>query len=477
MIRVPTPSVRVRVTALTTLVFGAALAAGSYALVNSVRSSVETRIEKIEREEITNIAQQVASGTFPADVTLEYAPVANYVIIGPDGSAFSPIAEMQSVGDIPPPTSTRDPVPTPFKISAQALEQGWTTGESMEVQYHDGRVETIVTLPTDSGRAATIRATRPLTEISATVNSVQRLTILGVPFASLLVGLLTWFMAGRALAPVEHIRREAELITQSTLHRRVPVPGSHDEISRLANTMNSMLSRLESTTARERQFLSDASHELRSPVASIGATLEVALRMPESADWPDVARRSLQEQARLSSSIDALVTLASLAEQADHQLVNEEIDLDDIVLDLGHRPRRVPVSVAAVHPVPMRGRADLIERLVRNLVDNAERHANQQVVLSLRAEHGIATMIVDDDGLGIESSRRESVFERFTRLDEGRSRDAGGTGLGLAMVRSIAQRHGGDVRCDESPLGGARFVVTLCQNYQGIATPPLGRKI
>ena len=506
MRRLRLPSVRVRITLLTTLVVGAALTAGSWALVQGVRSNIEGPIEASERQQLNTIATQVAAGTSPDKIVLASPPVATFAIVAPDGTVYAPIIQSNSVGStildastiggsVPAdaegtaqfgPTSTSSTArsasssdaPQAFKVAASQAGGVFTTSERKQVHRNSAGVTTILDLPTDSGGTAHIRSVRPLAEITAAVNSVQQTMWFAVPIAALLVALLTWFMTGRALAPVAHIRNEVDEISRSTLHRRVPVPNTNDEVARLATTMNSMLERLDGAAAREREFLSDASHELRSPIASLGATLEVALRNSDHADWNDVAQRALQEQQRLGNSVDALVTLSSLSEMQASQLqASQPVDLDDIVLEIAQRPGKVPVSAANVSAARIQGRPDLLERLVRNLVDNAQRHANNRVEVTLGSTDGVVQLLVDDDGNGIAQADRERVFDRFTRLDEGRSRDRGGTGLGLAMVRSIAERHGGTVHCEASPLGGARFVVELPSDYQGIATPPLGRKI
>jgi signal transduction histidine kinase len=285
----------------------------------------------------------------------------------------------------------------------------------------------------------------------------------GVPLLVLLVAFAVWYFAGRALRPVELIRLQAASITGSTIHRRVPEPGTDDEVGRLAHTMNAMLDRLELSSQRQRQFVSDASHELRSPLASIRANLEVALRNSDRADWPAVARRALAEDQRMEDTVSELLELARLDEtQGDEPLTSlPEIDLDELVLDETLQPHTVSVDATRVSAGRVHGRRDQLARLVRNLVDNASRHARSRVDLSLQSIDGIVTLMVDDDGPGIAPDDRDRVFERFTRLDDGRARDAGGLGIGLAIVKAVAEQHGGTVTIDDAPIGGARFVVHL----------------
>jgi signal transduction histidine kinase len=233
-----------------------------------------------------------------------------------------------------------------------------------------------------------------------------------------------------------------------------------------------MLDRLEAASDRQRQFVSDASHELRSPVAAIRTDLEVALREGEQADWPTVGTAVLAEEARLERLLDDLLTLAAADEAGTAPPADERVDLDDVVADVAARPRRVPVrwarrnGAAARDDLTVAGRTDDLARLLTNLVDNAARHATEEVDIGVevaRSPSGSAVvhLVVDDDGPGIPVADRRRVFDRFTRLDDGRARDSGGAGLGLAVVRSIAMRHRGRVWVDDAPSGGARLVVEL----------------
>ena len=220
-----------------------------------------------------------------------------------------------------------------------------------------------------------------------------------------------------------------------------------------------MLDRLEESSLRQRRFVSDASHELRSPVASIRAQLEVALRKGDAADWNAVAGRVLEEDARLEDAVAELLELARAEEGA--PLDQADVDLDELVLEEARRERRVAVDTTKVSAGRVQGSATQLARAVRNLLDNACRHAERRVDVTLAPHDGSVRLTIDDDGPGVAPEDRERVFDRFTRLDEGPRRDAGGVGLGLSMVRVIVERHGGHVGVDEAPIGGARFTVTL----------------
>jgi len=295
--------------------------------------------------------------------------------------------------------------------------------------------------------------------VDRTVGRVRTALWLAFPFAVLAGALATWLLAGRALRPVRAITAQASTITGGTLSERVPVPASGDEIATLAITVNGMLDRLESNDVRRRRFVSDASHELRTPVAVLQSEAEVALRSPDRTDVEALASGVLEESTRMATIIDDLLSLARHDEGV--AAPTTEIDLDDIVLAEASRLRRVPVDVSAVSAGRVLGRPDELARVVAHLLDNATRHANERVAVSLTSTAAAVTLLVDDDGPGVPEAQRAAIFERFTRLDEARSRDAGGAGLGLAVVAGVVHRCGGSGSVESSDLGGARFVVSL----------------
>ncbi len=289
------------------------------------------------------------------------------------------------------------------------------------------------------------------------------LVLLGVPFFTFLAGYGTWLSVSRALRPVEDIRRKLEEITATDLERRVAVPARRDEVGRLADSVNSTLDRLEEAVARQRAFVSDVSHELRSPLTALRMELELALSAPDDADVPATLRAILLNTERLSAVVDDLLALARL--DADRGFPRERVDLTEITdQEVLRRPRRVQVTVLAEGPVTVRGGRNELSRLLTNLIDNADRHAVEEVTVILRTEPP-ATAVVEviDDGTGVRPEDRERVFERFARLAEGRHRDAGGTGLGLAISRDIAEAHGGSLILTDrlDGVAGARFVLRL----------------
>jgi signal transduction histidine kinase len=209
---------------------------------------------------------------------------------------------------------------------------------------------------------------------------------------------------------------------------------------------------------RLRRFVADAAHELRSPVASIRQHAEVASAHPETTDVRELAGTVVHEGVRLQDLVDDLLLLARLDESAS-PIAREEVDLDDVALAEAARLRAttgLQIDTSSVGAGRVRGDAKYLERSVRNLGENAVRHAKSRVALSVAEEDGHVSLLVDDDGPGIPLEERDRVFQRFERLDDARARDTGGSGLGLAIVREVVEAHGGEVALSEGPLGGLR---------------------
>ena len=303
----------------------------------------------------------------------------------------------------------------------------------------------------------------PPFEAEAAAAAVDRTVVVVGPIAALLVACLAWVVAGRTLRPVEAIRAELADITARNLDRRVPVPQSADEIHRLAVTTNATLDRLAVAAEQQRRFVADAAHELRSPLAGLRNDLEVAAAHPDPAGWPAAAATALRSAKRLQALTDDLLMLA----RTEHPATTvHPIDLGELVCEqVAEREYLNPTGPrftadGPATPVEVLGEEPLLGRLLRNLLDNAARHAERTVTVSLRPDRDSVTLEVADDGPGIPAADRERVFGRFTRLDDARSRDDGGTGLGLAIVAGVAARHGGQVHIADSERG-TRVVVLL----------------
>lgn len=454
-------SVRVRVTAVAVAVTAVALAIGGWGLVRSIERTQLGRIAAATEDRVDAVAARLAAGTPPEQLRLSVAA-------GVPGASVVQVIDNGTGGVVSSaPNLLIDPlmvieggaarVRLPARGSATVDP---ATGEGVVVESLPGTMATPVpfelrfrTVETPSGDL-TVVAASPLDEVTRSLDAVRRSLRIGLPMVVALVGLIAWFVTGRALRPVEAMRAEADAITHSTLHRRVPVPRGGDEVGRLARTLNAMLDRLEASAERQRRFVADASHELRTPLATLRAELEVAQRANRAGPLREGVAGALDQEARLEALLADLLLLASVDESAPVEL--EPVDLGAVVGEEAERPRAVPVAVTGSGTVA--GRPSQLARVVTNLLDNAARHATTAVVVTVDG----GRLVVEDDGPGIPPEHRERVFERFTRLDEARARDAGGAGLGLSIVAAVVAAHGGTVAVDGSPaLGGARVTVAL----------------
>ncbi|GAA0944148.1 HAMP domain-containing sensor histidine kinase [Nonomuraea longicatena] len=299
-------------------------------------------------------------------------------------------------------------------------------------------------------------------ESSPKVLSSQVLDAVVLGQVAVLVGLAswaTWLVTGRALRPVKAIRAELDEVNISDLSRRVTQPRGEDEVAGLAASINSTLARLERSAEQQRQFASDASHELRTPIAGLRTQLESAQLYPEDTDVRELADGALRDTDRLEAIITDLLLLARIGSRVD--MAKERVDLAELVRqEISRRRDRVPVEPELGEGVVVDGVRLQLARLVANVLDNAVRYAESGVTLDLSAHEGQAVLVVENDGAEIPEEDRERIFERFTRLDAARSREAGGTGLGLAIARAIALAHMGTIAVEDR-TGGARFVLRL----------------
>jgi signal transduction histidine kinase len=410
-------SVRLRTTAAAVLVVAAALLAGAFTLVLLVRGSLRDGVEATAEQRASDLAAQVETTGLPP--------------------------QEQADDD----TEDED-------VSWQITDAAGTVVRSSPPL--DGDQASVEATEDAADYTITVRAS--LEEVGDTTSALIPPLLIGLPLLLVLVGGTTWVVVTRALAPVERIRREVEDITGDRLERRVPEPHTRDEIHRLARTMNQMLGRLESSRVRQQRFVADASHELRSPLAGIRQVAEVATAHPGALPEGELAAAVLEESARMQRLVDQLLLLTR-ADDGAVTRVRQDVDLDDLALAEARRVRRsgLVIDTSGISGARVRGDQLALAQVVRNLVDNAARHATSKVTVSTRSTGGHAELVVEDDGAGIPADQRERVFERFVRLDEARARDAGGSGLGLAIVKEIVAAHDGSVTVS----AGARFVVRL----------------
>jgi signal transduction histidine kinase len=273
----------------------------------------------------------------------------------------------------------------------------------------------------------------------------------------------TYLLVGRSLRSVDAIRSRVAEISSSDLSERVPLPADHtNEISALAATMNAMLARIEFGQTAQRRFVGDASHELRSPLTTIISALEVAEAHPELFTTELSTTTLMPEAQRMRALVEDLLLLAR-ADERGLVVRHDRVDLDDLVAEAAVRLRRE--TTLDVHtdiaPTQVTGDAGALSRVLRNLSDNAARHAGSRIDVGIGSRVGYAVLTVADDGTGISMADRARVFDRFVRLDTDRSRSGGGTGLGLAIVAEIVAAHGGVVTIDDRPGGGALVTVQL----------------
>jgi signal transduction histidine kinase len=457
--------VRARITLIATAVVGLTLAAASVVFITETRSSLSQSVETTVTARSADISAQVSEGVPPDPIPLVRRISAQIVHDGEVGSSTPDIegaAPIVTVNGVPG---------SPKTVRVAALDSGDEEGEDEaeeeEAEKIDVDVEgpflvavngvrienSVVTVLTAASLAGVEEATRILVPLMA----------ITMPAITLLVGLTVWRLTGRAFGPVEAMANQADSITFGDLHLRVPEPQADDEIRHLALVLNRMLERIETSVARQRRFIADAGHELRSPLATLITMAEVADANPETFKVAELAGDVAEQGRRMALLVDDLLVLARV-DEAHLELDREWFDLAALARDVvaATRSDRIGVNVEQLLPVPVFGDHKRIGQAVRNLVDNACRHARSTVVVETSLSEGAATLTVADDGPGIPDEDRERVFERFVRLDDARSRDIGGTGLGLSVALGIVRAHGGEILVEDSAgLGGAEFVVRL----------------
>jgi signal transduction histidine kinase len=278
------------------------------------------------------------------------------------------------------------------------------------------------------------------------------------PIAGLATGLVAWLVSGRALRPVGVMEQCFRELASGDMSLRVPQPNGRDEVARLASTMNSTLDQLEAATRKQRRFVADAAHELRGPIGAVRADLEVAAAYPGRVDLAKSLREALIDLDRLQVLATDLLTLARL--ESGEPTPEVVLSIAD-VLDEVRTPAGVDFAVRGDLTTTISGSRAQLARLLQNVIDNAARHATSRVTVAIDRSEDRVTIDVDDDGQGIPIDEREGVFARFHRIDDARTRESGGVGLGLAIVAETARTHGGSAQAQESPLGGARIRVVL----------------
>jgi signal transduction histidine kinase len=450
-------SVRFRVTVLATLAVLAVLVATSVGLVAAEQRSLTGNIEETITQRADELGAMVSSDQLPRVLVDDEDTRAQVVTL--DGRVLSA---------------------TPSLLHADPIDRPPPTGRTQVLR-------TVQRLPGGDGafRVLSRRFNGPhgplVAHVAGTLDDVQQSSrvlaaglAVSVPAVTILLAALVWILVGRTLRPVEALRAEVAGINGDDLRRRVPQPGGDDEIARLAHTMNGMLNRVEQAIARQRRFVADASHELRSPLTRIRSELEVDLAHPETADPAAALRSALEEIGALQRLVEDLLHLAR-SDAGATVTRRRPVDLDDILLRESGRLRAsgaVKVDSTGVSAAQIPGDPDQLTRAIRNLTDNAARYADNLVTLTLAERDHSAVLTVADDGPGIPPEQHHRVFERFTRLDEARSTATGGSGLGLAITLDIVRRHHGTIAIDPHHQPGTRFIVTLPTTASAGPRPP-----
>lgn len=455
-------SVRVRSTIAGTVVILVGSIAGSLLLIVLLQRTLTATVEGNADSRADEVARLLAESDVPGlSNDLQENTAANQVVQVVD--AAGRVLGSSSVRAATTPLSTLAPNAGQTLRADQSRIRALHSGDPFLLTARGVSVR---------GQHWTIYIASSVASQSESVETLVTYLLVLVPAGGIFVGIGMWVLVGRSLRPVERIRSRVATIGSAHLTERVPVPDSHDEIARLASTMNEMLERLDRGHQLQRAFVADASHELRSPLTSLSMSLDVVGDAPAPERWAEARAVMTAEVSRMARLVDDLLLLAK-ADDRGMVLHPEDVDLDDIVADEIRRLRshdRVTVT-ASVAPARVWGDRARLTRAVRNLVENAAFAAVGAVHVGVGEADGVARLAIEDDGPGIPEDQRSRVFERFVRLDESRSRDSGSSGLGLAIVREIVAGHGGTVAIGVSVLGGARVVMTLPLGH-----PPAGSR-
>lgn len=441
-------TVRVRSAVASTLVVAVCLIIAGAALLGVLYDSLENSARAAAEARALQVSEQLESDT---DGEIEDSLLATdgqigiVQVVDPSGVVLT-----TSRGDGSAALSTEQVIAPQSenlgRMESDELGDFWVTGRGIS---------------TSSG-SVTVLVGADREPVEKVVSTVAVLLAIVGPIVVALVAFATNRLVGAALSPVERIRSRVASISSHQLEERIPVPSAGDEIARLADTMNEMLGRLQAGQRAQQRFVSDASHELRSPLSTITTALELAASRPDLLDEALIDESLLPEAHRMRQLIEDLLLLARSDEKSSTTCL-VDVDLDDLLYEEGKRTQsmsQLDVRISIV-PVRVRGDRDTLARMVRNLVDNAVRHADRTVELTCFEDDGTAVVFVDDDGRGIADSDRSRIFERFVRLDASRTRDGGGAGLGLSIVAGTVAAHHGSVHVTRSPFGGARFQIRI----------------
>ena len=438
-------SLRARLTLITSAGLALALAGAAVLLVNALRVSITRELDDSARQGAVTVAALIDQNRLPSPV-----PVA-------PGTLTIQVLDAQGrITNVSPGADRLVPM-LPLTAARAAARTGQA---SMLAGPPRGMPALLRVVAVGANGHQIVIAAVSYAQVNDSLGTLGKALLIGTPLLFGLLALVTWLVTGYTLRPIAELRRGAAEVTETGVPRDLPVPPARDEVRSLAVTLNDMLARLADAQQRQRDLVSDTAHELRSPIASIRAQLEVALDHPDGLDWPETARDVHADTLRLARLTEDLLLLARLDGQP---LRRRPTDLSAVCESVAARytAARVPVRADAATPCVVAGDPDALSRLLVNLLDNAVRHAASQVCVSVRGDDGWAVLVVSDDGPGIPAEDIERVFGRFSRLDNARNRTGEqGAGLGLSIVRSTAEAHGGSVSLSDAEPG-LRAVVRL----------------
>ena len=434
-------SIRARLTMFFVISIAVVLGFTGIALVNLVHRSLVNSATNQVTEVMAQVENRLSTSTLPAG-QLVLPMVGDVVVQVTDPKGRAVWAASSAIAN--------EPV-----LARAEPDNASTTGLAAIIVRHRGADPILAALSQSTVQSITTSRGPALifgfvdgASITHSVGVLLASVAISFPLLLVLAGGLIWLGLGLALAPVESIRRRVERIAARDLSERVPVTGGDDEIARLARTVNEMLDRLEAANRFQQEFVSNVSHELRSPLTTLLATTERATNLAERADWASVADTITREGRRLDVLIDDLFWLAR-NDEGQIELRKVDVDLDDLLFQEAQRVRSMTglvVDTSAVTPTRVVGDPATLKRMVRNVVDNAARYASAQLAFSAAYDGDEAVVRIADDGEGIDVATSARFFQRFVRSDPARARNSGGTGLGLAIVADIAARHGGTAR-------------------------------
>jgi signal transduction histidine kinase len=440
-------SLRLRLT-----VAGVSLAAAIFAIGGAVTITLYSRSLTLSAQHYT--AQTAAA--VAARITGQWLPDP---IPMPTGAGIPRVQVLDAHGSVVTGDPSSAGQPAMYLLPAGLSSQQITIGR---LSLIGGASATVYAVRVETpGGPETVVAAMPLGGVAARVTEAVEATAGICAGALVVVGIVAWLTAGRVLRPVERMRNRATAITASgDPSGRLPRPGT-DELGKLAETLNGMLASIERSVERQRRFVADAAHELRTPLAGLTAALEIAQQHPDAVGGTLIGEL-LAGHRRLSRTLNDLLVLAALDGRGPEKTM--PVDLAGVVTDCSRRsvPEGVCLYAGALPRAVVLGNESQLSRMVGNLVDNALRYTHSKVEVSVTTTSRWARISVTDDGPGIPEPDRERIWNRFVRLDDDRSRANGGSGLGLAIVREIAVAHGGEASAGAAlPGPGAEFVIRL----------------